>query len=444
MAIFTGVQDLTVAPFLHTSYRHDFFGELVSSITGQFGANDAQLATKQAIRYGPYLAPNNALYAVIQQDNSATGIAIVKSTNGGATWSTMATNPTGGYYRVNSIQMGGTVLYLACLTGAGHGGPVTIARFDTGAPDAWLSDITSGAPVADNTGTYSSAYSNFWALGIRPSGDLIVVFPGPPAGIYNRCNYAIYSGGAWGGSAPVSGQAGSFHFLPMSIEVVQASGRAHIFLEQLTNSPGDPPALAHVTLDAGGTFHTFSTIANDGDYSNVDPFWALSGNWQTGGVDYIGYPYVSGYPAGGSPGSQNISFLSAADADNPTFINALVSNTTVANHQEVRVDQFDTFEVHMSFAADGSTIGLFWVHSEGRNLGLYSGKPEVVYHSQSIDNGATWSAPDAWKTYPDYLSVFSVIPILLPSSGGTPPPPPPPPPSSGGGYYAFLGAGALR
>ena len=283
-------------------------------------------------------------------------------------------------------------------TGSANPRGMTISTFNINT-NTWGSDIPV-TPTINTTTTTSGYGATHMALGVRPSGNIVILYNGSTEVVtgatYARVYWSEYNGSSWSSGAALSGQSGvAKDFVASQILMSASSGRAHLFVQTIhTAATGFD--LYHVSVPSGGGLQSMQLLAND--LSNKVFYFqspvGLGTTYNPGSGDSIAVPYIAGGNSSDGPpdfGPAKVNnIITAYDADNPSWTTTTFDTTT-------QISGFQpAFEVLLScsFNYNNLRLYIFWVSPlsygtpGGTNTVSTSGL--IAYSSSS---GSGWTTP---------------------------------------------------
>jgi hypothetical protein len=334
----------------------------------------------------PYLCSYGGnLYELIQ-DTADNNMTMWQSTNGGATWSLLATLTAAvSTYTCGSIF--GTRLYFWYAT---HGASTAgLAYFDF-TSNGFLIVTTSGNPG-------NQAVGDDGLIAVLDTAHQFVSSYGVP-GFVNSVVVSEYVSGAYGVIGTIAHNTGGYAAGAPEGMIVGASGILHLLYTASATGFGSSPCdLAYANVVSGVLSSTTlgHVIAVSGYSNGWEPVTnptrvpGMSPLIQVGSTIYGSYY---------NPTAQKLILLSFGDVSSPTFTTAVIDPSwTVAGSAPTGLSV-------SAVAVVGSTMYCFYTNGVGGDGWLYM--------SKSTDGGVTWSARTQIYQH-TFTSIFGTGPAAI-------------------------------
>lgn len=300
----------------------------------------------------------------------------LKSTDGGATWSSVAslTFPTAAY--------GVDWAYTTCRDGS-------LVHL-MAANNAFTHVITPVPPPLYTytfdleTDTFSAPSTSVLVLGQtqlnlvrRGAGDMFLLFNSPDEGAYHRVSIVSFDGSSFGSPVLIPGQSGLTSTFNAACAEFDSSGILHIVLHA---SGGIGEVFMHVGMDSGGSFGSPQTVETQ--VGNIE--------WTSRTVEFGSEIGFLGIHGGLSDELELYHAPSGSLA--PTWTTTpistsvpVVNDSRLAEPLTLGLAYLDGF-LHVFWATSGTTP----------DWDIGSGNGQVIHRSAAISDLTTWSAEDVY------------------------------------------------
>lgn len=324
----------------------------------------------------------------IRQGGEYTGDAlfhILKSTDGGVTWSEIDSWNAGAVPSL-AVCRDGTTVYLfytdTKFNSTSHCTAIKVRTYDlTG--DSLSGEIATG-PTPEklwHAGSYIDAGRVGIAAACRGTGEMLLIYPSAPSGGDNRLSLVAFNGSAFGTPIPLTGVSGEYYIATSAM--FDGAGIWHSIIEANTATR----KLMHLAVDIDA-----STVGTSDILTTTTPGDLGPPNWvsrlttfDAGSGEQIAFAFAESYGGGGSI------YYAPAGHLSPSW-------SSVSFSPSPPVNTTSTIAWGMGIAIGVTDVGLnvYWTAfgvSPTYDVGDKLGK--IYLSSASYSNLSSWSSPAA-------------------------------------------------